>query len=504
MAETYLAERRAQTSNPDEGATPFARAVCVKLILPEHSQDPEFRGYFVDEARIHAHLHHDNIVQVYDFGELAGRLYLVLEYVEGCDLRALMNRLRSERKLLPTQLVVALAHELASALDCAHRLSIHGEPQHLVHRDVSPSNVLLSRQGHAKLCDFGVVKARDRAMRTETGGTKGKVPYMSPEQLSTPERVDARTDLFALGVVLFELLTGQHPFRPTGSETDMDVAHRIFSGSRPRVRDLAPETPARLAAVVEQLLASDVHQRTQSAVQLLAELEAVSDAPAATTARRLADYVRATGDDRLPSEPKRAALLAGTSRMRLRPSTTGMAVLAAALALGTIVVALVVALAPARVSRARHQASLPADLPTLAGAPPSLEAERLDRSPVEAAPAPPQNPVPDAGTIEAPSSAPSEVRRAASSATIAHGRARHERAEAESEQPPDAWLDISVQPDGRTWRVWVDGQYQGTADVRVKVAAGKHRVAVGLEQPQRERSVHVASRSTRPLFFKSP
>ncbi len=496
MAETFLAERRAPCSDPSRASVPFGRQVCLKLILPEHSRDAEFKGWFLEEARIHAQLHHDNIVQVYDFGELDGRTYLVLEYVEGCDLRDLMLWLRSQGRLLPTPLVVALVHELASALDYAHRLTIRGEPQLLVHRDVSPHNVLLSVHGHGKLCDFGVAKAQNRAMRTETGGTKGKIPYMSPEQLTAPERVDARTDLFALGVVLFELLTGAHPYRPNGTETDMDVARRILHGTRARVRDLVPEAPGSLANIVEQLLAIEPEQRVPSATHLLKLLESASDAPTPAAARKLAGYVRAAaGGEPLSDTHRVVAPFRGRSQGARGRAVDRYALLAlaAACALATAVAAATFVLrAPAReVPSTRAVATAPPELPRVASV---------------ALPVPP-SPAPSPVSEPAPVQQPSMPETGDPAKRSAQPRARALLPSAQksnaTEQLLDAWLDISVQPDGLTWRVWVDGQYQGTANVKVKVAAGKHRVAVGVEHPQRERTVRVSAQSTRTLYFKS-
>ncbi|MDB4985395.1 MAG: serine/threonine protein kinase [Myxococcaceae bacterium] len=544
MAETYLAERRTRTAETGDVLTPFGRAVCLKLILPQHLADPTFQGWFFDEARIHSHLHHDNIVQVYDFGELDGRAYLVLEYVEGCDLRVLMSMLRAEGKLLPTRLVVAVAHELAAALDCAHQLTIAGEPQKLVHRDVSPHNVLLSLHGHAKLCDFGVVKAHSRVMRTETGGVKGKVPYMSPEQLSAPNTIDARTDLFALGVVLFELLTGQHPFRVTGDETDMEVARRIFEGTRARVLELAPKTAVGLAELVEQLLATDVDQRVPSAARLMWLLEAQVDAPTAGTSRELAAYVQAARAGGMPpsalvhahpiplvdegtswkrdprgakgqAAPDVGSSAATRSQGRTWPPSgrKAVGVLAAAIALSLTAFALAWAVRRPREEPVSQTASPGAREPAPSAPPRALPVAKANDDWSSSATPQPAGAEPQTHAAEKQKAlaaaedrgvkeSPADVRHTLHSRhTAAHGPA----VAAITEQAVlDAWLDISVQPDGQNWRVWVDGQYQGSADVKVKVAAGKHLVAIGLDQPSRQRSVRVAPNSLRSLSFKHP
>ena len=296
MAETYLAERRVDGAQ----GSGFGRAVCLKLILPEHNDDPEFLAWFFEEARIHGKLHHDNIVQVYDFGAHEGHHYLVLEYVEGCELRRLLRVLADHKRRLPHALSCAIAYELANALTTAHELAIDGMHQNLVHRDLSPHNVLLSVHGHAKLCDFGVVKAKSRAVRTETGTTKGKVPYMSPEQIVAPATIDGRTDLFALGVIMFELLTGQHPFRRTGDENDAALLRRIVGGERPRVDALVNDVPPVLADIVEGLLQTERERRLPSAAVLARKLEATT--LSAVSVRDLAAYVRAARVGKLPAD----------------------------------------------------------------------------------------------------------------------------------------------------------------------------------------------------------
>ncbi len=287
MAETHLAER----SGPGD----FRRKVCLKLILSERAADKEFISWFFDEARIHAELHHGNIVQVYEFGEHEGRNYLALEFVDGCDLRTLMHRLEDAQLRLPHPLAVLIAYEMAAALDCAHKLQIGGVHQGLVHRDLSPANILLSHQGHSKLSDFGVVKATSRITRTDTGITKGKVPYMSPEQIMGGA-IDGRTDLFALGVILFELMSGRHPYRQRSDDLDIVIAKRIVEKERPTLKEVAPHVPDALCVIVEQLLELELGARISSAKALLDLLTPL--APGAAASRELGDFVEAVRSSR--------------------------------------------------------------------------------------------------------------------------------------------------------------------------------------------------------------
>jgi eukaryotic-like serine/threonine-protein kinase len=249
MAETFVAVRR--------GPARFEQRVCLKRILPGRAADPRFVELFLDEARLLAKLRNAAIVQVYDFGETAGTYYMALELVDGMDLEALLNALRSRGKRLPTALALYVAGQILSALHYADSLVIDGEPLQLVHRDISPSNVLLSVQGEVKLTDFGIAKARGRQHKTQTGHTKGKVAYMSPEQVRG-EELDSRSDLFALGVVLYEMLSNVHPF---DAPTDLALLNNILAGKHRQIVELLPELPSSVAELVQRLLSVDRNAR---------------------------------------------------------------------------------------------------------------------------------------------------------------------------------------------------------------------------------------------------
>ena len=258
MAETFVAVRR--------GPAGFEQRVCLKRILPGCAADPTFVELFLDEARLLARLQCRNIVHVYDFGESEGTYYMALELVDGVDLEGLLTSLRGRGVRMSPSVALYVIGEVLAALSYAHTLEIDDEPQHIVHRDISPSNILISKNGEVKLTDFGIAKARGRSHRTQTGHTKGKVAYMSPEQMRA-DPVDGRSDLFAIGVVLFELLTGAHPFDAT---TDFALQLNIMNGKRPPLRELLPDAPARIAQLVDTLLATDANQRPESAADAIA------------------------------------------------------------------------------------------------------------------------------------------------------------------------------------------------------------------------------------------
>ncbi len=257
MAETFLAVR-----NRSVGP---AQRVCLKRILVGYASDPSFLELFADEAQLLAHMHHDSIVQIYDFGEADGTLYMALELVEGVDLERMQGALVHRKERLQPAVALFLVSKLLSALDYAHTLRVQGQPLNVVHRDISPSNILISRRGEVKLTDFGIAKARGRKHRTQSGFTKGKLAYMSPEQVRAHE-LDARSDLFAVGVVLHELLTGVHPF---DAPTEVELLGKILAGDRPPMRSLLRRAPARLVASIDALLEVDPANRPESAREAL-------------------------------------------------------------------------------------------------------------------------------------------------------------------------------------------------------------------------------------------
>ena len=265
MAEAYEAIR--------QGPSGFSQRVCLKLVLPFLRNDRDFIRLFEREARLAAQLRHRNIVGVIDFGQIDGRSYMALELIHGADLRVVLDH--QPRRRLSTECVALLGLELADALEHAH--GSRPSPSvpttktlapGIVHRDISPSNVLVSRQGEIMLTDFGVAKAMSGASRHQSS-VKGKVPYMSPEQLRA-EPLDGRADLFAVGVVLFEALAGQRPY---DGPHDPATIMRILNGDRPTLRALVPESPAKLCEVVDALLEPNRDDRPDSASTLIELLD---------------------------------------------------------------------------------------------------------------------------------------------------------------------------------------------------------------------------------------
>lgn len=260
MAEVFLAYRKRGGVEP----------VCVKRVLPAFLEEERFSQMFFDEARLAQKLMHPNVVQVFDAGAVDGRPYLTMEHVDGPSLERLRRRLKERQELLPIEVCVDVLVQLSRALHYVHRVEVDGAPLNVVHRDVSPGNVLLRRDGTVKLTDFGVARAADRVTRTQTGLTKGKCPYMSPEQ-ARAEPVDHRTDQFAAGIILWEFLTGQLLF---DAETTVATLERVVARPIPAPSTIRKGVPKRLDDLVLRALERDRDKRFEDMAAFERALEA--------------------------------------------------------------------------------------------------------------------------------------------------------------------------------------------------------------------------------------
>ncbi len=256
-----------------KGTRGFSKTVAVKTMLPTISDDPHFEQMFLDEAQLCSRIRHPNVVEIMDLGEQDNLLYLVMEWVDGEPLSAI-RRAAAKAEGIPRPIAVKVVAEAASGLHAAHELKDDsGKLVGLVHRDVSPQNLLITYDGVVKIVDFGVAKAAGRTTEdTNAGQIKGKPPYMSPEQ-ALGKDIDRRSDVFALGIILYQLTTGKHPFR---GETDSITLQNIVS-DRPIIppRAYDKEYPKPLEAVVMKALERDPNQRYQTAGELEAALDRV-------------------------------------------------------------------------------------------------------------------------------------------------------------------------------------------------------------------------------------
>jgi len=306
MAEVYLARQA--------GAAGFEKLVCLKRILPHLARDKQFVEMFLNEARIAARLDHPNIVSIFDLGEANGNYFIAMEFIDGPSLRAAGKRAAERGERLPIPEIVRIVCMAASGLHYAHDLAgPDGKPLGLVHRDISPDNILVHRNGAAKVVDFGIAKAANSGGLTRTGTLKGKVAYMPPEQLRG-DPLDRRADVFALGVVLYEMLAGQ---RPWAGDSEVSLIGKIMTEDPQPLAKLRPDAPAGLAAVIDRALAKDRAARYASCHDLQADLEALLVSLGQTiSAARISDFARAYAEPvAVPDETTGAAMQALEAEM---------------------------------------------------------------------------------------------------------------------------------------------------------------------------------------------
>lgn len=256
------------------GAEGFKRTFVIKKILNRLGQSPTFVEMFVREARIGALLNHPNIVQVYDFGNVDGHYFLAMEYVRGRDVLAIIRRLRDMKRPFPVAVAAFIAHEVATCLNYAHALTgPDGVPLGIVHRDVSPSNVMCLREGGVKLLDFGIASAvtESAVEQTEQGTFKGKLAYIAPERLRN-EPLDGRADLYSLGVMLWEMLTRRRLFR---GNSEAETFRNVLEMQIPPPSELRPDIPRSLDAIVLRMLERDREKRYQTGKAVAEDLEEV-------------------------------------------------------------------------------------------------------------------------------------------------------------------------------------------------------------------------------------
>ncbi|HEY3358753.1 MAG TPA: protein kinase [Polyangia bacterium] len=247
------------------GAHGFEKVVVIKRILPHLAADPSFLDMFITEAKLTVELVHPKIVQVFEFGDVESQLYIALEYVDGLDALALLRACAHKRVRLPARLAVYIAAEVLDALDYAHRaVSATGQPLGIVHRDISPSNVFISRRGDVKLGDFGIARVTERTSKTQAGTLKGKYGYMSPEQVIGGD-LDGRSDIFSVGIVLAEMLMGRRLFVAPG---DLDVLLMVRDARLDRFDKYGGDIEPELRALVVRSLARLAADRCQTAGEL--------------------------------------------------------------------------------------------------------------------------------------------------------------------------------------------------------------------------------------------
>jgi len=281
--------------------SPLQRLVAVKTAISGQSQTPEFQRLFMDEARIASLIHHPNVCGVYELGEENGTLYLVMEWCDGASLRQVMDKLPGGR--MDLAVAARIVANVAAGLHAAHELEdSDGTKLRVVHRDVSPQNVLISKNGHVKVADFGVAKAQGQLHRpTETGEMKGKLAYMAPEQV-TAKDIDHRADIFALGCVLYEVTVGRRPFQGEGA---LSTLYQLLEQNVAAPGEVCPGYPPELSIIVLKALAKDADGRFQTAEDLRVALEGwLANTGSKANEREIAGLLRATLSDEVDQKSR--------------------------------------------------------------------------------------------------------------------------------------------------------------------------------------------------------
>ncbi len=264
MAEVYLGE--------SAGIEGFRKKVAIKRVLPKLSANQEFINMFLDEARLCAYLSHSKCVQVFDIGQGAGSHFIVMEYVDGADLKGVLDFLARKRKAMSVEVACLIAMQICEGLAYAHQAKDHsGNPLHIVHRDISPHNVLMTRFGEVKLVDFGLAKASSHLEEEDEDIVKGKFGYLAPE-IALRKGVDHRVDIFAVGILLFEMLAGRRLFL---GETDLETFKQVQAAKVPDLRQERSDIDDSLMRVMLRALVKDRDQRYQTANELNRDLAAV-------------------------------------------------------------------------------------------------------------------------------------------------------------------------------------------------------------------------------------
>lgn len=263
MAEIYKAKKK--------GVKGFEKIIALKKILSGYGEDDKYIEMFVDEAKIAAELSHPNIVQIYDLGKKNDFYFIAMEYVSGRDLRLILRRLTELKRLFPEELALYLILKILAALNYAHSArDSKGKPLEIVHRDISPPNILVSFDGNVKLTDFGVSKATTRMHQTVSGALKGKLLYMSPEQACSDSDIDYRSDLYSTGIILFELITGRKLFMDS---SDLLVLKKVQQGEIIKPSEFKKDISPALEYIILKSLRKDKDKRYHNAAEMMKDIE---------------------------------------------------------------------------------------------------------------------------------------------------------------------------------------------------------------------------------------
>lgn len=297
------------------GPVGFSRTIAIKRLHPQYAKDPEFVSMFLDEARVAARIQHPNVVATLDVVALEGELFLVMEYVDGESLARILRAMRTENRTVPPKIAASIVVNMLHGLHAAHEArSEKGEPLGIVHRDVSPQNVLVGTDGISRVLDFGVAKASGRVQTTKEGQVKGKIAYMPPEQLAG-EVVDRRCDVYAASVVLWETLTARRLF---DGDNDGVVLTKVLSGNVAPPSSVVPGLNSAVDDVLMRGLSRNPDKRFQTAAELA---DAIEDTLGIESPRKIAEFVKSCAGDALAKRQARVKQIEMSSGdLTLEPS----------------------------------------------------------------------------------------------------------------------------------------------------------------------------------------
>lgn len=501
MGEVYLAEQ--------SGPGGFSRSAVVKLILPHLAKDQTFIDLFLNEARISALLSHPNIVQVYELGQDGDALFIAMEYVHGMSVRSLRTLLLEQGRLVHPVVAARIITHVLHALHHAHCfVDRTGKPRPVIHRDVSPDNILLGVNGMVKVVDFGVARMANETGFTTTASLQGKYPYMTPEFLEFGH-LSPSTDVYAAGICLYELLTGERPYR---APTDGGLVKAILTTSPRALEDFPHEVPAALAAIVMRAIAKRAEDRFSSAEAMAKELESwLSSRGSPVTDADLANLATEAFAEELEAREKTAGTDPGRT-LALRPPTNHgsasklerartLAWIGGATALGAILVLLLM-LSPWSTSTGRSVPDSAARLPSEQGAGSRTAAVPApeESTPAQAASGRAQ-PVEVAPPEAAPPSEAAPIAAAQDPVRASPPTPSRKRAERARPTPSaTGMLDVQVFP----WaEVWLDGRKVGITPMQpFELSAGKHRLVLKNPQLNAEQAVVIEVRSGQRLEVK--
>ncbi|MGD9041748.1 MAG: protein kinase, partial [Desulfobacteraceae bacterium] len=283
------------------GAEGFEKLIAIKKLLSHLTAQENLVNAFIEEAKLAALLHHQNIVQIYDFGNMDGDYFIAMEHLFGKDLRVIVDKSEEKGRPLSLEYTLYIASRVCEGLDYAHHLKdLEGNPLHIIHRDISPPNIFITYEGEVKIVDFGIAKAATQNTATVEGVIKGKVSYMSPEQASG-ESIDQRSDIFSTGILIYEMLTGKRMFEGEPLQLLPKVCEAEFEPLDQVVKDLPPE----LYEIVHRALAKEPDQRYQSSGDMLYDLEeCMHKNDLRATARGLSQYMRELFQEEIAAEER--------------------------------------------------------------------------------------------------------------------------------------------------------------------------------------------------------